>query len=106
MSRTPFDPPIDPDMNCRNCGDPIVATARVHETGAFSIGGLRSYDWTHAHGDTTCRPKTTADPYNDWDATRLVEAIVDAREAAEDALLDALKEAEVASTARQDGVTR
>lgn len=86
----PIDPPADPGLGCSNCGDPIVATAQVF-SGGMSISGLSEYQWTHAHGSETCRPKTTARPYDGWVATSKVKSVLDARAAAEDALIDAME---------------
>lgn len=86
----PIDPPVTAfNLSCRNCGDPIAATATVFD-GGLSIGGLRQYEWTHTHGSDTCRPKTVAQPFDGWQATALVEAALTAREAAQDALDAAL----------------
>jgi hypothetical protein len=89
MPRTvhPIDPPADPGLGCRNCGGPIVATAHVFD--GMSIGGLREYQWTHAYGSDVCRPTTTAQPFDGWQATTKVQAVLRERDAAEDALLDA-----------------
>lgn len=89
MSVYPIDPPVDPGLNCRNCPDPIVATAKVYE-GGYTISGLREYRWTHTHGSDVCRPTTVAQPYDGWVATGKVEAILAARDTAEDARLEAL----------------
>ena len=91
--RYPYDPPIDAGLWCRNCNDPIVATAAAFE-GGYAISGLRQFEFTHGHGDTTCRPKTVAQPFDGWQATRLIEAVEAARAAAEDALPAALEAAE------------
>lgn len=85
-----FEEPVDPAMTCRNCVDPIVATAQVFD-GRMRIGGLNEYRWTHAHGSDMCRPTTVARPFDGWQATAKVKAVLAAREAAEDALLDALE---------------
>lgn len=86
----PIDPPIDAKLGCRNCGDPIVATAKVFH-GGMSIKGLRQYEWLHAHGSDVCRPKTVAQPFDGWQATARIEAKMAAREAAQDALDAALE---------------
>lgn len=85
----PIEPPVD-GLSCRNFADPILATAKVFD-GGIQIQGLREYRWTHAHGSDVCRPTTTAQPYDGWAATSHVETVLAARDAAEDALLDALK---------------
>jgi hypothetical protein len=86
--RYPIDPPVDDfTLACRNCGDLIAATAQVFD-GGMSISGLRAYEWSHVHGSDVCRPKTVAQPFDGWHATRIVEATLSARRAAEDALLD------------------
>jgi hypothetical protein len=90
MTAYPIDPPVG-GLGCRNCGDPIQATAKVFD-GGMTISGLRQYTWTHEHGSDTCRPKTVAQPYDGWQATAKVEAVLDARQAAEDALMFALNE--------------
>jgi ABC-type xylose transport system substrate-binding protein len=86
----PFDEPVDPGLYCRNCTDPIVATAQVFD-GGLRIGGLNEYRWTHAHGSDVCRPTTRAQPFDGWQATTKVKAVLAARDAAEDALIDALE---------------
>lgn len=86
----PIDPPADAGLWCRNCSDPIVAVAKVFDDG-LSIKGLREYRWAHAHGSEACRPKTQAQPFDGWQATTKVEAVLAARDAAEDALIDALE---------------
>ena len=85
----PIDPPADPGLPCEHCGDPIVATAQVFD-GGLRIGGLNGYQWRHAHGSDVCRPTTTARPYDGWVATRKVQTVLSVRQAAEDALLDAM----------------
>ncbi len=90
MTTYMFDEPVDADLWCRHCNDPIVATAVVYDQGP-SMGGLREYRWTHVHGSDVCRPTTTARPFDGWQATTKVEAVLDARRAAEDALADALE---------------
>lgn len=78
-SRTvPIDPPADVDLWCRNCHDPIVATAEIRDNGP-TISGLRAYRWTHAHGSDTCQPKTVARPFDGWEATRRIEAEMERR---------------------------
>lgn len=84
----PIEPPVG-GLWCRNCGDQIFATAKVY-IGGMSINGLREYRWTHEHGSDTCRPTTTAEPYDGWTATARVESVLAAREAAEFALEQAL----------------
>jgi hypothetical protein len=93
MSRTyPFEPPIAASgLSCRHCGDQIVATGQVFDD-YLSIAGLDQYEWRHTHGDVSCRPTTTAQPYDGWHATRIVRAAKSARRAAEDALLKACDE--------------
>ncbi|WP_344613441.1 hypothetical protein [Dactylosporangium salmoneum] len=88
MTDYPYNPPIDANLSCRNCADPIIATARVSSDGP-TISGLREYRWTHAHGSDTCRPKTVAQPFDGWHATRAVERIEQERRVDEDAFLDA-----------------
>lgn len=88
MTEYPYDPPIDAGLGCRNCGDPIVATARVY-SGSYTISGLAEYRWTHAHGSDVCRPKTVAQPFDGWQATAAVERVEQERRAAEDAFIDA-----------------
>lgn len=88
MSTYPITPPIG-GLSCRNCHAPIVATAQVFD-GGMSIQGLRQYEWTHEHGSEVCRPKTIALPFDGWQATAKVEAVLAAREAAEDSLSDAI----------------
>ncbi len=89
MTTYPFEPPIDPNLSCRHCGDPIVATGVVHGPGP-SLKGLRDYVWTHAHGSDVCRPTTTAEPWDAWRSTAAVEAREAGRRAAEDSLAVAL----------------
>ena len=86
----PIDPPVA-GLSCEHCSDPIMATAEVRGTG-MSIGGLREYRWLHVHGSDVCRPTTTARPYDEWKATTHVEAELAARDAAEDALTEALED--------------
>lgn len=86
----PIDPPVD-GLTCGHCADPIMATAEVRGTG-MSISGLREYLWLHVHGSDVCRPTTTARPYDGWRATEHVRAVLAARDAAEDALLDAMED--------------
>lgn len=87
--RYPITPPVDDfSLACRNCGDPIAATAQVFDDG-MSIGGLRAYEWRHVNGSDVCRPKTVAQPFDGWHATRIVESALAERQAAEDAVLDA-----------------
>lgn len=92
MPRTvhPIDPPADPGLPCNHCGDPLLATAKVYD--GMSLGGLREYQWTHTHGSDVCRPTTRAQPYDGWRATSAVQAVLDARAAAEDALIDEIEE--------------
>jgi hypothetical protein len=79
-----IDPPVD-GLTCRNCSDPIIATAKVFG-GGMTISGLCQYRWTHVHGSDVCRPTTSAQPFDGWQATAHVEAVLDARQAAEEAL--------------------
>lgn len=88
-SLSPITPPVE-GLSCRNCGDPIVATDRVHVLGALSVSGLREYRWLHTGGSDVCRPTTKAQPFDGWKATSHVESVLRARDAAEDALLNAL----------------
>ena len=90
-SLSAFDPPVDPGLGCRHCGDPLVATGQVFGTG-LSIGGLREYVWTHAHGSEVCRPTTRAQPFDGWVATTRMETALAARRATEDALEAALED--------------
>lgn len=84
----PLDPPVDAGLVCRNCSDPIVATASVYR-GGYTISGLREFVWVHAHGSKVCRPTTVAQPYDGWFATTKVEAAMAERREAEDAAMDA-----------------
>lgn len=92
MSRhfDPIDPPVD-GLSCGNCGDRIAAVAEVRGTG-MAVSGLREYRWVHLHGSDVCRPTTTARPADGWRATSHVEGVLQAREAAEDALIDAMED--------------
>lgn len=81
----PFDPPINPGMGCRNCGDPLLVTGRVSDNGMV-ISGIREYVYTHAHGSEQCRPKTKAQPFDAWQVTTKVQAIQAERDAEQDAL--------------------
>jgi len=85
----PIDPPVG-GLTCRNCPDEIVATAKVFD-GGLTFSGLREYRWSHAHRSDVCQPTTTAQPFDGWQATTHVQAVLKARDAAEDALLDALE---------------
>jgi hypothetical protein len=87
---TPLDPPVE-GLTCRHCTDPIMATGIVRSCN-MTLSGLREYRWVHAHGSDVCRPTTTAQPFDGWRATSHVEGVLRAREAAEDALIDAMKE--------------
>jgi hypothetical protein len=87
-----FDEPVDAGLTCRNCADPIVAVGTVRGLGGFSISGLREYTWAHTHGSDVCRPKTRAQVFDAWVATTKVEAVLAARAAAEDALIDAIED--------------
>ncbi len=78
----PFPEPVDPHIGCRHCGDPLLAVAEVRD-GRMGVSGLREYRWTHVHGSDVCRPTTTARPFDAWRATAAVEAVLDARAAAE-----------------------
>ena len=93
MSIYPINPPVNAGLNCRNCSDPIVAIAQVFD-GGLSFKGLRDYRWIHEHGSEICRPKTRAQVFDAWVATSKVEAVLSARAAAEDALIDALEREE------------
>jgi hypothetical protein len=86
----PIDPPVD-GLYCEHCADPIEAVAQVFD-GGMTIGGLREYRWRHVHGSDMCRPTTTARPYDGWRATAHVQTVLRARDAAEDALLDAMED--------------
>lgn len=90
MHSHPIQPPVA-GLNCRHCADPIVATAQVFD-GGMTLQGLREYRWTHTHGSDTCRPKTTAQPFDGWRATAHVETALAARRAAQEALEAALEE--------------
>lgn len=91
MTRIVYDPPIDARVGCRNCGDNLLCVARVID--GLQIRGLNQYEWIHDHGSAKCRPTTTAQPFDGWQATGLVEAALSARAAAEDALEAALEAA-------------
>lgn len=90
VSRINYDPPVDGGVICTHCGGPLVAVAELRHGGYF-IDGCRDYDWRHAGNlDRQCPPVyRSAQPYDGWKATALIEAALDARRAAEDALLDA-----------------
>ncbi len=85
----PIDPPIG-GLSCRNCGDPIAATHQVFG-GGMSLKGLRDYEWIHEHGSEVCQSKTVARPYDAWQATAKVGAVLREREVAADALIDAME---------------
>ncbi len=85
MSVFEFEEPVDPSLPCRNCVGRILATAVVYGDG-MSIRGLNEYRWVHEDGRAECpppQPPPTAAPYDGWEATRLVEAVREARWAAE-----------------------
>lgn len=83
MSEYAFREPVDPRLPCRNCADPILATAVVYGENLISISGLNEYRWVHAvNGAVECPPPCpppTAQPYDDWEATRCVERIREER---------------------------
>lgn len=91
MTEYLYDPPIDPVLDCRHCGDPLIALGRVH-SGGFTIGGLAEYRWAHANRDTICRPTTVAQPFDGWKATTAVQRVEQERRDAEDARIDAMEE--------------
>ena len=72
MKRIEYDPPKSGGVRCRHCSGEIVAVARILHV--VEIAGLADYDWRHANGERGCPPiVTTAEPYDAWYASRLME---------------------------------
>ena len=86
-----FNPPVEADLFCNNCHEPIAAVARI----LFKepqVRGCNQYRWLHVRsGSAECPPKPPryAMPSDWWHATAQIEAALTGRYAAERALEDA-----------------